>query len=88
MKKILVIAVSMVVLTVAMAVPACAVTPALKIPDMPEISNIKIDINVGSDKEDDVVGTKSFWDRWFAEHPIVIQNNVIKSRYGHKEVQL
>ena len=76
------------VMVVAMAVPACAVTPALKVPDMPEISNIKIDINVGSDKEDDVVGTKSFWDRWFAEHPIVIPNNVIKSRYGHKEVQL
>lgn len=87
MKKIFILAASL-FLTVSMAIPACAVTPALKVPDMPEISNIKIDINVGSDKEDYVVGTKSFWDRWFAEHPIVIPNNVIKSRYGHKEVQL
>lgn len=71
MKKILVIVVSMVVLTVAMAVPACAVTPALKVPDMPEISNIKIDITVGTDKEADVQLSEDLWSRWFAEHPIV-----------------
>lgn len=78
--KIVLTFVAALVMVVAIATPACAVTPALKVPDMPEISNIKIDINVGSNKEDDVVGTKSFWDRWFAKHPIVIPNNVIKSR--------
>lgn len=76
MKKILAIVVSMVVLTVAMATPACAVTPALKIPDMPEISNIKIDITVGSDEDDDVKLSNLFWKRYFEKHPIVFRNNM------------
>lgn len=76
MKKILVIVVSMVAMTVAMAVPACAVTPAMKIPDMPEISNIKIDITVGSDEDDDVKLSNLFWKKYFEKHPIVFRNNM------------
>ena len=79
MKKIITFAVALAAV-ISMAVPAFAVTPALKVPDMPEISNIKIDINVGSDEEDDVVWTKSFWDRWFAEHPIVFPSGWLKLR--------
>ena len=70
MKKIITF-VAALVMVVAMATPACAVTPALKVPDMPEISNIKIDITVGTDKEADVQLSEDLWSRWFAEHPIV-----------------
>lgn len=83
MKKLIVFALSLMLL-VAMAAPAGAVTPALKIPKMPSISDIKsdikINITVGSDDDDTVKISENFWDRWFKEHPIVIPSNVIKSR--------
>lgn len=79
MKKIIVFCLA-VVLVVAMAVPTYAATPALRIPKMPSISDIKINITVGSDEDDTVKISDSFWDCWFKEHPIVIPNNVIKSR--------
>lgn len=69
MKKFFVIAVA-IMLVVAMAIPAGAVTPALKIPKMPSVSDIKINITVGSDKDDTVKISEDFWNRWFKEHPI------------------
>ena len=75
MKKIFILATSL-FLTVFMAIPACAVTPALKVPDMPEISNIKIDITVGSDEDDDVKLSNLFWKKYFEKHPIVFHNNM------------
>ena len=75
MKKIITF-VAALVMVVAMATPACAVTPALKVPDMPEISNIKIDITVGSDEDDDVKLSDLFWKRYFEKHPIVFRNNM------------
>lgn len=65
MKKILTLILA-VLLIMAMAVPAYAVTPSFKIPDMPEIPDISDDIKIEIDIPD------SFWDKWFAEHPIKI----------------
>ena len=63
MKKIIVIALVLTMM-IAMAVTANAVTPTIKVPKLPEIkidtSNIKVEI------------PDSFWDKWFAEHPIVV----------------
>lgn len=62
MKKIIVIALVLTVM-ICMAVTANAVTPVYKPPKLPEIkvdtSNIKVEVS------------QSFWDKWFAEHPIV-----------------
>ena len=63
MKKIIVIALVL-TMVIAMAVTANAVTPTYKPPKLPEIkvdtSNIKVEVS------------QSFWDKWFAEHPIKI----------------
>lgn len=63
MKKIIAILL-VVLLILSMAVPAYAVTPALKIPDMPEISNIKIEAKMDDQAYKNAVRA------WFAEHPI------------------
>ena len=56
-------AVMMVVLiAVCMAVSAYAVTPTIKVPGV-KIPTIKVP---------EVKISDSFWDKWFAEHPIVI----------------
>ena len=61
MKKMIVFAL---VLILCMAVTANAVTPVYKPPKLPEIkvdtSNIKVEVS------------QSFWDKWFAEHPVKI----------------
>ena len=63
MKKIIVFALVLTMI-LCMAVTANAVTPVYKPPKLPEIkvdtSNIKVEIS------------QSFWDKWFAEHPIVV----------------
>lgn len=63
MKKIIVFVLA-IVLVIAMAVTASAVTPTYKPPKLPEIkvdtSSIKVEVS------------QSFWDKWFAEHPIVV----------------
>lgn len=63
MKKIIVFALVLTMM-ICMAVTANAVTPVYKPPKLPEIkvdtSNIKVEIS------------QSFWDKWFAEHPIKI----------------
>lgn len=63
MKKILAILLA-VLLIMAMAVPAYAVTPKYEFPDLPEIPDISDDIKIEIDIPD------SFWDKWFQEHPI------------------
>ena len=60
------------IMVVAMAVPAYASTPALKAPNLPKISGIKINITVGTDETATVKLSENFWDRWFAEHPITL----------------
>lgn len=60
MKKILSIMIAL-MLIVAMAIPARAVTPNLEIPDMPEIPDISDDIVI--DIPDEV------FDDWYEEHP-------------------
>lgn len=63
MKKIIAFALVLTMI-LCMAVTANAVTPIYKPPKLPEIkvdtSNIKVEIS------------QSFWDKWFAEHPIKI----------------
>lgn len=62
MKKI--IAILMAVMVIAsMTVTAHAVTPKLKTPSIkiPEIKSVKVELS------------DSFWDNWFAEHPIVFK---------------
>ena len=64
MKKIIAFALVLTMI-LCMAVTANAVTPVYKPPKLPEIkvdtSNIKVEIS------------RSFWDKWFAEHPINIK---------------
>lgn len=62
MKKIIAMFMA-VVMTVCMAIPAFAVTPALRV-DMPEISKIEIKPNI-----DDAVYENAV-DSWFKDHPI------------------
>lgn len=61
MKKILCTLLAL-LLIIGMAIPAYAVTPSFKIPDMPEIpdisDNIRFELPAG------------FWTRWFDEHPL------------------
>lgn len=61
MKKILTILLA-VLLIVALAAPAHAVTPDLGVPDMPEIPDISDDIQI---EIPDAV-----FDDWFREHPV------------------
>lgn len=63
MKKIL-SALLALLLIMAMAIPAYAVTPKYESPDMPEIPDIFDDVKFEIDIPD------SFWDKWFQEHPI------------------
>lgn len=63
MKKIIVFCLA-VALVVAMAVPAWAVTPAFKAPELPKIPEVKTNVRV--------TVTEGFWARWFREHPVVI----------------
>ena len=63
MKKIIVFALVLTMI-ISIAVTANAVTPVYKPPKLPEIkvdtSNIKVEVS------------DSFWDKWFAEHPVKI----------------
>lgn len=63
MKKTIVFALVLTMI-LCMAVTANAVTPIYKPPKLPEIkvdtSNIKVEVS------------QSFWDKWFAEHPIIV----------------
>ena len=63
MKKIIAILMAL-VLVMSMAVPAAAVTPALKIPDVPQISKIEIQVNLDEKVYENAI------QKWFAEHPI------------------
>ena len=64
MKRMIVFALVCIMVT-SMAVTSYAVTPSYKPPKLPEIkvdtSNIQVEVS------------QSFWDKWFAEHPIQIK---------------
>ena len=60
MKKILAILLA-VALVASMAIPAQAVTPSYKIPEVPQTSKIKFDIKI------ELPG--DFWENYFEEHP-------------------
>lgn len=59
MKKILLFLLAL-LLILSMAIPAFAVTPKLKVPNMPKIPTIKVEVKL----------PENFWDNWFAKHPI------------------
>ena len=63
MKKIITFALAL-MLIASMSVSAHAFTPKIVIPhiEMPDIHTEDIKVEV----------SQSFWDKWFAEHPIVI----------------
>lgn len=63
MKKFLIF-VMVVILVIAMAAPAWAVTPTFKAPELPKIPEVKTNVQVQV--------TEGFWARWFREHPVVI----------------
>lgn len=62
MKKIIVSIVAICLIACVIAFPAYAVTPTIKVPS----------IKVPAIKVPEVKISQSFWDKWFAEHPIVI----------------
>lgn len=68
MKKVFAILLAL-MLVAPMAVPAYAVTPALKVPNLPEIPDITDSVweNVTIHLPDNL------WDDWFAKHPIIIK---------------
>lgn len=45
-----------------MVIPAYAATPALKIPDIPTVPEIKVEVKL----------PEKFWADWFVDHPIKI----------------
>jgi hypothetical protein len=61
MKKIITFTLTL-MLIAAMAVPAYAVTPGYKIPEVPQISQIKPKFDLGAD----------FWERYWETHPIKV----------------
>lgn len=65
-RKLLVI-IAVVLLVVAMALTVYAVTPTLNIPDVPNISNIKFDINLDETLNN---GISNYISNWFKEHPL------------------
>ena len=69
MKKILALILA-VLLIMAMAVPAYAVTPKYEFPDLPEIPDISDNIEIEL--------PDNFWSGWFKEHPIKIDFSKFK----------
>ena len=61
MKKIIAFLFAL-MLVVSMAVPTYALTPAFKIPDIPDFSDIEFDIKFEI--------PDSVWNGWFEKHPI------------------
>ena len=70
MKKIIAIMLAL-VLVISMAIPVAAVPPKMQIPDLPEIPDVSGNVNVEL--------PQTFWDRWFAGHPIKFDFNYFKS---------
>lgn len=68
MKKIICTMLALLLIIGTMTVPAHAVTPALKIPDLPKVPEIKVEVEL----------PKSFWDNWFDEHPLNLDFSKIK----------
>lgn len=71
MKKIIIIALTLMLIAF-MAIPAYAITPALKVPSItiPDISgNVKDNI---TEEIEDTETAGDFWGNWFKEHPIKI----------------
>ena len=62
MKKIIPILLAL-LLILSMAIPAAAATPTLQIPKVPQISNIKISVQLDERVYENAV------DKWLAEHP-------------------
>lgn len=65
MKKIIVSILAICLIACAIAIPAYAVTPTIKVP------NIKVSIT----KVPEVKLSDSFWDKYFQDHPITIPPN-------------
>lgn len=63
MKKIIAILLAL-LLILSMAIPVAAVTPTLQVPDVPQISDIKIEVKVDEQVYENAV------QKWFKEHPI------------------
>ena len=61
MKKLIVFLMAM-LMVMAMAIPAHAVTPSVDVPKVPQVSGIKFDIKVEL--------PEGFWAKWFEDHPI------------------
>lgn len=62
MKKLIVLIITL-CLILAMAVPAYACTPKLKVPSIPAVPKIRVEIKL----------FENFWDNWFAKHPITFK---------------
>jgi len=65
MKKILIIALTLMVI-ITTAIPAYAVTPPMRVPDMPEIPAIEPDFSY--------INFDAIFEKWFEDHPIRIKS--------------
>lgn len=64
MKKIIALILS-VLLILSMAIPAAAVTPTLRPPDLPEVPDISGSVHVELPED--------YWDAYFQDNPIIIK---------------
>lgn len=71
MKKIICTMLAL-LLIIGTAVPVHAVTPKLNIPDLPDISSIKIEPKLPEQVYENAV------EKWFAEHPLQFDFSLIK----------
>ena len=63
MKKIIASILAICLIACVIAIPAYAVTPTIKVPGV-KIPTVKVP---------EIKVSDSFWDKWFAEHPINIK---------------
>ena len=69
MKKLIIFAIT-IALVLSISIPAFAATPKLSIPKIPSTPNISTTVQENVKNEGAV--PQSFWDKYFAEHPIKI----------------
>lgn len=72
MKKIIALILTL-ILILSLAIPAAAVTPALRPPDLPDIPDISGSVHVELSED--------YWDAYFRDNPIILQSTYRPARW-------